>query len=240
MPHDSEHLVRFDCPRTCPMFEAERNGAFDCRFNALFANIGPVRVTSHVAEIDLEVRDLDALERACHRLGLEFRWGQKSYRWWGTHVGDYPLPAGFTVDDLGKCSHAIAIPNNSQAYEVGVVQKADGSYGLLWDFIGGGYGLEAVVGSECKKLTDEYSIAVAESSAAAQGWLCERTSEGALTIYHPSGGTLTMLPGGTLDASGFVGEGCHSAMIELGMPLLNSTAKPESAQVVAQAQVIGA
>lgn len=227
--------MNFSCPRTCPM-HAERW----CRFRKILDAMGPVRVDSHVATIDCEIRDLDALEIACRRLGLEFRHGQQTYRWFGEFVGDAPLPKGMTAEDLGKCDHAIAVPDNDRAYEIGVRQNEDGTYTLAWDFFNGGYGLETIVGGrDSKKLVAEYSVAVAENAAKVQGWLCERTVDGGLTIFHPSGGTLTVAPGGTLDASGFVGDGCHSAMLELGMPLEAMTAKPENASVVAQAQVIG-
>lgn len=112
---------------------------------------------SHVATIAVEVNDLEALRAACGRLGLEFRKGQKSYRWYGTHVGDDPLPEGFTADELGKCEHAIALPNNPGAYEVGIVWR-DGKFRLLWDFWAGGGGLQAAIGDDGKKLKVAYAI----------------------------------------------------------------------------------
>jgi hypothetical protein len=120
-----------------------------------------------------------------------------------------------------------------------VVQHDDGSYGLLWDDFQGGYGLESAVGKDCKNLIAEYSVAVAEKAAEVQGWLHERATDGSLIIHHPAGGTLTVAAGGTLDATGFVGQACHTAILELGLPLDGLTAKPENAQVVAQAQIVG-
>ena len=64
---------------------------------------------SHVATINIEVKDLDALGIAAGRIGLELVRGQKEYRWYGQSVGDYPLPAGLTEADLGVCEHAIRI-----------------------------------------------------------------------------------------------------------------------------------
>lgn len=128
---------------------------------------------SHVTVIDIEIKDIEALKEACKELGLEFREGQKTYRWYGRHVGDYPMPEGFTKEDLGKCNHAIGVPNNSKAYEVGVVQRGD-SYQLLWDFWNGGYGLQQAVGDGCKNLTNKYAekaaIRQANSFAKANGW----------------------------------------------------------------------
>jgi hypothetical protein len=127
---------------------------------------------SHVATVELEVKDLDALERACKRLGLVLRLGQQTYKWWGTHVGDYPLPEGFTEEDLGKCEHAIADPNNRHAYEIGLVKRRDGKpgYTLLWDFFGGGQGLQEKVGENCKALRQAYAIEVARKSMQAKGY----------------------------------------------------------------------
>jgi hypothetical protein len=106
---------------------------------------------SHIAEVNLLVQDLNALHRACHRLGLELVRGQRTYRWYGRSVGDYPLPVGFAKNELGTCEHAIRIPGNDRAYEIGIVTRRDGKpgYALLWDFYQGGYGLVEPVASQC-------------------------------------------------------------------------------------------
>lgn len=126
---------------------------------------------SHVATVDVDVRDLDALARACNDLGLEFVRGQTTYRWFGEQVGDYPLPAGFTEEELGRCEHAIRIPGSDDAYEIGVVTRRDGrpGYQLLWDFWGGGNGMEAKVGQDCRMLRQRYSIQVVKQQAQLKG-----------------------------------------------------------------------
>lgn len=126
---------------------------------------------SHVAEIEVEITDLDALDAACRRIGtLELVRGQTKYKWWGDSVGDYPLPEGFTKEDLGKCDHAIRVKGNAQAYEVGVVRARNGKQGyvLHWDFYDGGYGLEKEVGENCNKLRQAYAIEVAKKAAVRQ------------------------------------------------------------------------
>lgn len=147
---------------------------------------------SHVATIDLEVKDLDALEQAAKRLGLELVRGQQTYAWFGTSVGDYPLPEGFTAEDLGKCDHALRIAGDilrtgSEApYEVGVVRRRDGrpGYTLLWDFWGGGNGLTAKVGPDCRNLKREYATVVALKQAAAQGFTVneQRLADGSVQL----------------------------------------------------------
>jgi hypothetical protein len=127
---------------------------------------------SHVATVDVEIKDLDALAEACKRIGLEFVSGQQTYRWYGMSVGDYPLPAGFTADELGKCEHAIRIPGSETAYEIGVVCRRDGRAGhtLMWDFWAGGKGLEALAGKDCRNLKREYAAVVAKRQAQRSGF----------------------------------------------------------------------
>lgn len=133
---------------------------------------------SHVTTVNVEIKSLTALKKACADIGLEFREGQTTYRWWGRHVGDYPIPESFTKADLGKCNHAIGIPGNYNAYEVGVVQRGD-SYKLIWDFYNGGYGLQAAVGEDCHKLAQAYSKHVAVDAAVQSGlvYIGEETDE---------------------------------------------------------------
>ena len=128
---------------------------------------------SHVTTVDIEIKDLEALKEACEKIGLVLNRDQKNYKWFGRHVGDYPLPEGFSKEDLGKCDHAISIPNNSMAYEIGVI-KQDHKYTLLWDFWNHGYGMESHVGENCKKLVAAYAQTVALKEATkfanAEGW----------------------------------------------------------------------
>lgn len=108
--------------------------------------------------MDFAVQDLDTLEQAAKDCGLELVKGQNRYRWYGHSVGDYPMPEGFTEADLGKCDHALRIPGNNSAYEVGVVKNKNGQpgYTLLWDFWQNGYGLVSKVGTNGDTLKDRY------------------------------------------------------------------------------------
>jgi hypothetical protein len=131
---------------------------------------------SHVATVDVEIKDLDALEQACRELGLDLVRGQQTYRWYGESVGDYPLPAGFAAEDLGKCSHAIRIPGDERAYEIGVVARRDGrpGYSLMWDFYCGGMGLQDKVGEGCRELKKSYAMAVVTRHAQRSGFRVQR------------------------------------------------------------------
>ncbi len=98
---------------------------------------------SHVVDLNIEIKDLDSLKKACEDLNLEFVEGQTTYKWFGSYMGDSPLPEGFTAQELGKCEHAIRVPGNSKSYEIGIVKRKDGrGYTALWDFWQGGYGLK--------------------------------------------------------------------------------------------------
>ncbi len=128
---------------------------------------------SHVAIIEAEIKDLKVLADACERIGCEFVEGQKTYRWYGRHVGDYPLPAGFTKNEMGKCEHVIRVKGaGSQCYEVGVVKRRDGKegYTLLWDFYARGYGLQDKIGEGAEELVKSYAASAAMRAAKKLGW----------------------------------------------------------------------
>lgn len=123
---------------------------------------------SHVAVIKVQIKDLEALKQTCSELGLEFVEGQKTYKWYGRWVRDYhgndaAYKNGIDPKNYGKCDHAIRIPGNSSAYEVGVVRLDDGSYTLIWDFYNGGYGLIKKIGKDGEKLTVGYAKTAARN-----------------------------------------------------------------------------
>lgn len=138
---------------------------------------------SHVAQVktDIKIDDLAILERCCEKIGLILTLNKNTYKWYGTHVGDYPVPAGFQISDLGKCDHCISVKGNSKAYEIGVVER-NGELLFLWDFWSGGFGLEKVIGKNAEKLVQAYKQEMirkqAEQVAIEQaGYLSEYTNE---------------------------------------------------------------
>ena len=126
---------------------------------------------SHVVTIKTVLKDIDAVEAVCKELGLTFKENQRTYSWWGTSVGDYPLPKGFTKEDLGKCDHAIGIPGTD--WEVGVVKLRDGQegYTLIFDFFGsrGQPILQALGGEQANKFSQLYGVHVATMQAQKRG-----------------------------------------------------------------------
>jgi hypothetical protein len=134
---------------------------------------------SHVAKIEVEINDLDALKAACHSLGLEFVNDQKTFAWYGRHVGDYPVPEGFTLEEMGRCDHAIRVPNAQ--YEIGVVKRR-GKYTLLWDFYHAG-GLETVLGKGAGKLKQAYALERVKKEARLKNYrYLERKTEQGIRI----------------------------------------------------------
>jgi len=118
---------------------------------------------SHVTTIDVHQHyEVNVLQRMCKDMGWEWREGQNTYAWYGNHVGDYPLPEGFTREDMGKCNHAIHVPG--ARYEIGVVWK-NGKWQLLWDFWQGGYGLQKAIGKDGGLLQRSYNIVKAGMTA---------------------------------------------------------------------------
>ena len=109
---------------------------------------------SHISKMELEITSLADLKQACKRLGFTFVENQTSYKWYGTWMGDAPLPEGITKEELGQCTHAIKVTDC--LYEIGVVQKGS-KYTLLWDSWHSG-GLEQKIGTNAGILKQAYSI----------------------------------------------------------------------------------
>ena len=126
---------------------------------------------SHIAKIKLEINDLESLKTACKALGFHFMENQKTYRWFGSWVGDTPLPQGVNIEDLGKCTHAIKVPE--AVYEVGVVQKGS-KYHLMWDYWRGGR-LEKHIGKNACKLKHAYTLEQIRKSAKLKGYFIHET-----------------------------------------------------------------
>lgn len=127
---------------------------------------------SHVSSIDLEINDLQALEKMCKEMGLTFVKDKKTYTWYGRFMGDYPLAKGMKVEDLGKCSHAIKVPGS--AYEIGVCKQKDGTFRLTYDFWGPGKIISDKLGHDLEKLKQMYATNKIEIEAKRKGYTTQR------------------------------------------------------------------
>lgn len=171
-----------------------------CRFRPILDRIGPVRVDSHTAKVTVDYKDPGALKLAVEALGWEWM-GQGQH-----HLFEGPVTG-----------LAFKVPGWNYP-----VVLADGK--LHMDTYNDRWG----TASDLEKLKPAYARATVEAAALALGWLCERNEEGALIVHHPTGGVLT-LKGEGLDLSGFVGSSCHTALMDLNLPLELLEAKPEMA-----------
>lgn len=130
---------------------------------------------SHVASIQLVIKDLDALEAACKKLGLELVRGQKTFKKYERTMS-------------GECEHAIRLPGNSRAYEIGVVKAPAGQPGftLMWDSWQGGYGMVAKVGADAGLLKQGYAGEVALKAARKSGFrlLTQTTKPDGTLVYQ--------------------------------------------------------
>lgn len=131
---------------------------------------------SHVVGIELRVRDLDALARAIAEFPeLEFMRGQRTFNWYGRYMADYSAPdaafnLGIKPEDYGKCHHAIRMKGNPDAYEIGVVERADGDgYVLVFDFFCQDQNITRIAGGQdLRGLIKEYRHQVVIQDAGVQ------------------------------------------------------------------------
>lgn len=128
---------------------------------------------SHVATVQIEIKDLASLQKACEELGLVFHENKTSFKWYGRWVNDYSAQDaayrnGIDPKDYGKCKHAIGL-KSGQGYEIGVVEK-NGHYVLVYDNWQGGQGLEKVTGKGLTKLTQGYVKQVTRKQLLMKGY----------------------------------------------------------------------
>jgi hypothetical protein len=129
---------------------------------------------SHTEVIDLEVTDLKTLTNTAKRLGGKLILNQKSYKWYGRFMNDYPLPEGMTSNDLGKCEHAIKFPGIN--YEVGVVKSKQqkGAYELMWDFYDRGL-KQKMGGKKGIAFIQHYTMEKTKQAVTEKGKLCRES-----------------------------------------------------------------
>ena len=139
---------------------------------------------SHCVSVEIEITDLDACAAACTELGATLVRDQTTFKWWGSSVGDYPLPEGFTAADMGHCQHAIQVPGTD--WEIGLVENRNGrkGYTLLFDFYGprGGPLLKMVGGKDAARFKQIYGVHKAQREAVRKGYATTRTTAADGTI----------------------------------------------------------
>lgn len=135
---------------------------------------------SHITKINVKIKDLDSLKKAAARCGLQMIEHQKSFRHYNGRVE--------------ACAHAIVVPDNLKAYQVGVIwNEEEKSYDLATDFYAGGYGLTEKIGKDFSTLRSAYALECAKFTAQEQypGWnITEQKNEnGDLQLVLSQGST---------------------------------------------------
>ena len=135
---------------------------------------------SHVANVEVEIQDIESLRDACKRLGLQFKEGQRTHEWFGKFMNDWntddaAASNGYDPKTFGTCSHAIGVPESN--YEIGVVRNPKGSgYRLIYDTWGanGKAITSRLGGTHLTKLKTEYGAARATKHLRRSGYRVAR------------------------------------------------------------------
>lgn len=117
---------------------------------------------SHISKVKVELKNLDALERALLPLNLELVRNQKTFR---------------AYRQGNPCEHLIRSTTNEKAYEIGVVQNQDGTYALAWDTFLGGRGMVELAGKDCCNIMQNYAVEEAQTQMESAGYVVERTHQ---------------------------------------------------------------
>jgi len=109
---------------------------------------------SHVAKMQLQVKNLKALAACLAPFGAELIIDQKQFEFYG--------------GAKQKCDHAIRVKGTR--YEIGLTKQSDGSFDLQCDFWSSG-GLGQRFGNQGEKLKQAYAVSLARQHYGAQGYL---------------------------------------------------------------------
>ena len=124
---------------------------------------------SHLAKIQLQIKDLAALRLAAAARGLELVEGAQSFKWY---------------QGQGKCDHKLRVKGGSaRGYEIGIVRdEVGGGYSLLWDDFD--QELKGAAGTGAGALKQEYGAAVATKYYESEGFTVHRTlsSDGKIVL----------------------------------------------------------
>ena len=124
---------------------------------------------SHIADVRMQIKDLDALRSAVEELGGTLVLGQQTHRWFGKFLNDWNSDRAAVnrrdSSTFGTCAHAIAFAGID--YEIGVVKDGDG-YELIYDTFGGH--LENKLGVGLPLLKQGYGVEVTKRQLSRQGY----------------------------------------------------------------------
>lgn len=119
---------------------------------------------SHIVTVEVEIRDLGCLERACRRLGLELVRDVSTFK---------------SYQEGLSCQHKIRVhpekKNAERAYEIGLQSNGKGGFNLAFDPFCRGLGLMDYVAADkgkqgVGKLIQGYGVEVARKRAKLEGF----------------------------------------------------------------------
>lgn len=139
---------------------------------------------SHTVSIDVKFKNIEAAQKVAEELGCRILGNGNHRLYSSSHSG-----------------FAFQFPD----WQYPAVIDEDGK--IFYDNYNGRWGRT----SDMEKFQEKYAFAVIEAECQTLGWYSEIQPTGEMIVHHPSGGTITVQPGGTLDASGFVGNACEQA-----------------------------
>jgi hypothetical protein len=133
---------------------------------------------SHVVTIQTEIKSLEALQRACQRMGWLLKPDQKTFAWYGRWVKDYheadaAYRNGIKPEDYGKCDMAIEVPGAK--YEIGLLER-EGKFIPVWDGWGPG-GLEHLSQEGMGGFLQAYATEAARLEAIRQGFTVTESAQ---------------------------------------------------------------
>tara|TARA_R110000765_G_scaffold76584_1_gene150080 strand:+ start:1785 stop:2246 length:462 start_codon:yes stop_codon:yes gene_type:complete len=133
---------------------------------------------SHIADVQMQIKDLDALKSAVEKLGGTLVLGQQTHKWFGKFLNDWNSDRAAVnrrdSSTFGTCDHAIKFDGIN--YEIGVVGSEAGYYELIYDTFGAGdehdgSKLEEALGGEgLPKLKQGYGVEVTRRQLSRQGY----------------------------------------------------------------------
>lgn len=114
---------------------------------------------SHIATVNIVIKSIPALKKACEALEMVFKEDQKTFHWYYSSRGD------------NACVHAIST-GELGAYEIGVIREND-HFKLVYDAYTGQRGPEGKAGKGLCKLKKQYGLEAGTEQLLATGHLFE-------------------------------------------------------------------
>lgn len=143
---------------------------------------------SHTVKVDIKLKDKASVIKAAQVIGAQVL-GE------GTHKLYSSSHEGLGIKLPGWNYPIIIAKDGSVSYD---------NYNEAWGNI-----------TVLNQLKDVYSVKRVEEECHNLGWYCEAQPDGSLIVNHPTGGTITVTPGGEIDANGFTGKVCAEATEKL-------------------------